>query len=92
MEIAAPIPISAATLMRSHNTRAGSFKQYYAHCLRGNFNAAQGRRVGMIEAAQARGDFLAFAERARRVLRAHIMRDVGAGLAAIGVPALQALQ
>ncbi len=38
---------------------------------------------GTIENAQARGDFRVLAERSRRVLHAHIARDLGAGLAAI---------
>ena len=37
---------------------------------------------GVIEAAQARGDFRVLAERGRRVLHAHITGDVDAGLAA----------
>jgi len=36
---------------------------------------------GIIEAAQARGDFEVLAERDRRALRVHFMRDAGAGLA-----------
>ena len=35
---------------------------------------------GVIEAAQARGDFRVLAERGRRVLRAHIGAEVGAGV------------
>ncbi|HML08143.1 MAG TPA: bifunctional transaldolase/phosoglucose isomerase [Xanthobacteraceae bacterium] len=52
-----------------------------------------GRRAsfGVIEAAQARGDFRVLAERGRRVLRAHIARDVDSGLAAIGKAARLAL-
>ena len=38
---------------------------------------------GVIEAAQARGDFRVLAERGRRVLHAHIVGDANAGLAAI---------
>jgi transaldolase/glucose-6-phosphate isomerase len=38
---------------------------------------------GMIQAAQARGDFRVLAERGRRVLRAHIAGEVTAGLAEI---------
>jgi transaldolase / glucose-6-phosphate isomerase len=38
---------------------------------------------GVIEAAQARGDFRVLAERGRRVLRAHIGSDLPAGLAAL---------
>jgi transaldolase / glucose-6-phosphate isomerase len=47
---------------------------------------------GVIEAAQARGDFRVLAERGRRVLRAHVARDVDAGLAAIGKAARAALR
>jgi transaldolase / glucose-6-phosphate isomerase len=47
---------------------------------------------GVIEAAQARGDFRVLAERGRRVLRAHIARDLEAGLAAIGKAARAALR
>jgi transaldolase / glucose-6-phosphate isomerase len=47
---------------------------------------------GVIEAAQARGDFSVLAERGRRVLHAHVTRDVDAGLAAIGQGARLALQ
>jgi transaldolase / glucose-6-phosphate isomerase len=46
---------------------------------------------GIIEAAQARGDFRVLAERGRRVLHAHISGDVDAGLAAIVKAALAAL-
>jgi len=46
---------------------------------------------GVIEAAQARGDFRILAERGRRVLHAHIDHDVDAGLAAIGKAARLAL-
>jgi len=38
---------------------------------------------GVIEAAQARGDFRVLAERGRRALHAHIAHDLDAGLAAI---------
>ncbi len=38
---------------------------------------------GVIEAAQAAGDFHVLAERGRRVLRAHIAHDTDAGIAAI---------
>jgi transaldolase / glucose-6-phosphate isomerase len=47
---------------------------------------------GVIEAAQARGDFRVLAGRGRRVLHAHIAGDVDAGLAAIGEAARLALQ
>ncbi|MGD0024379.1 MAG: bifunctional transaldolase/phosoglucose isomerase [Xanthobacteraceae bacterium] len=47
---------------------------------------------GVIEAAQARGDFRVLAERGRRVLRAHVARDVDAGLAAISKAARLALR
>ena len=47
---------------------------------------------GVIEAAQARGDFHVLAERGRRVLHAHIAHDVDGGLAAIAKAARQALE
>ncbi|MEP6866743.1 MAG: transaldolase, partial [Deltaproteobacteria bacterium] len=40
---------------------------------------------GVVEAAQARGDLAVLAERGRRVLRVHLGRDVGAGLAALRI-------
>ncbi len=46
---------------------------------------------GVVKAAQARGDFRVLAERGRRVLRAHIVEDVSAGLAALGAAAERAL-
>ena len=46
---------------------------------------------GVVKAAQARGDFRVLAERGRRVLRAHIVEDLGAGLAALGAAAEHAL-
>jgi transaldolase / glucose-6-phosphate isomerase len=44
---------------------------------------------GVIEAAQARGDFRVLAERGRRVLRAHVAHDIDAALAALGAAARQ---
>ncbi len=46
---------------------------------------------GVVKAAQARGDFRVLAERGRRVLRAHIVEEVSAGLAALGAAAEHAL-
>ena len=48
--------------------------------------AIPGRKIsfGVIEAAQARGDLRVLAECGRRILRAHLGRDVDAGLAVIG--------
>jgi len=46
---------------------------------------------GVVKAAQARGDFRVLAERGRRVLRAHIVEDADAGLAALGAAAERAL-
>jgi transaldolase/glucose-6-phosphate isomerase len=46
---------------------------------------------GMIQQAQARGDFRVLAERGRRVLRAHIAGEVEAGLAEIDRAARRAL-
>ena len=46
---------------------------------------------GVIQAAQARGDFRVLAERGRRVLRAHIAGEVAAGLAEIDRAARRAL-
>ena len=59
-----------------------------------NFDLAiPGRKAsfGVIEAAQARGDFRVLAERSRRALHAHITHDPAAGLAAIGKVARLAL-
>jgi transaldolase/glucose-6-phosphate isomerase len=47
---------------------------------------------GVIEAAQARGDFDVLAERGRRALRLHITGDVAKGLAAIGAAVQGALK
>ena len=46
---------------------------------------------GVIEAAQARGDFRVLAERGRRALRAHIA-DADQGLAALAAAAREALK
>ncbi len=56
--------------------------------------AIPGRKAsfGVIEAAQARGDFRVLAERGRRALHAHLAQDVDAGLAAIGKAARLALE
>jgi len=56
--------------------------------------AIPGRKAsfGVIEAAQALGDFRVLAERGRRVLHAHIAHDVDEGLAAIGKAARLALE
>jgi transaldolase / glucose-6-phosphate isomerase len=47
---------------------------------------------GVIEAAQARGDFDVLAERGRRALRLHITGDVAKGLAAISAAVQGALK
>jgi transaldolase/glucose-6-phosphate isomerase len=47
---------------------------------------------GVIEAAQARGDFGVLAERGRRALRLHIKSDVAKGLAAIAAAVQGALK
>ena len=47
---------------------------------------------GVIEAAQARGDFGVLAERGRRALRLHITGDIAKGLAAIGTAVQSALK
>ena len=47
---------------------------------------------GVIEAAQARGDFRVLAERGRRVLRAHVGADANSGLAALTKAARSALR
>jgi transaldolase / glucose-6-phosphate isomerase len=56
--------------------------------------AIPGRKAsfGVIEAAQARGDFQVLTERGRRLLHAHIAGDVDEGLAIIGKAARQALE
>jgi transaldolase / glucose-6-phosphate isomerase len=46
---------------------------------------------GVVKAAQARGDFQVLAERDRRVLRAHLGPDVGAGLATLQAAIAEAL-
>jgi transaldolase/glucose-6-phosphate isomerase len=46
---------------------------------------------GVVEAAQARGDFRVLCERGRRVLRAHLAKNVSASLAALGEAAKRAL-
>jgi transaldolase/glucose-6-phosphate isomerase len=47
---------------------------------------------GVIEAAQARGDFRVLEQRGRRVLRAHLASNVAAGLAALNAAARSALR
>ena len=47
---------------------------------------------GVIEAAEARGDFRVLEQRGRRVLRAHLARDLEAGLAELGNAARLALR
>jgi len=47
---------------------------------------------GVIEAAQARGDLRVLEQRGRRVLRAHLARDLEAGLAELDKAARSALQ
>jgi transaldolase/glucose-6-phosphate isomerase len=56
--------------------------------------AIPGRKAsfGVIEAAQALGDFRVLAERGRRMLHAHLARDVDEGLAAISKAARLALE
>jgi transaldolase/glucose-6-phosphate isomerase len=56
--------------------------------------AIPGRKAsfGVIEAAQARGDFRVLVERGRRVLRAHIASDIDSGLAALTKAARHALR
>jgi transaldolase/glucose-6-phosphate isomerase len=56
--------------------------------------AIPGRKAsfGVIEAAQAQGDFQVLTERGRRLLHAHIAGDVDEGLAIIGKAARQALE
>ncbi len=44
----------------------------------------RGGTFGVVEAAQARGDFDVLAKRRRRALRIHLGRDVAAGLRALG--------
>jgi transaldolase/glucose-6-phosphate isomerase len=46
---------------------------------------------GVVEAAQARGDFQVLAERGRRALRVHLGRDVAAGLSALADATRRAL-
>jgi transaldolase/glucose-6-phosphate isomerase len=51
----------------------------------------QGYSFGIVEAAQARGDFDVLAERGRRLLRVHLPRDVEAGLRTLARAAEEAL-
>jgi transaldolase/glucose-6-phosphate isomerase len=51
----------------------------------------QSYSFGVVEAAQARGDFDVLAERGRRLLRVHLPRDVDAGLQALARALEQAL-
>jgi transaldolase/glucose-6-phosphate isomerase len=51
----------------------------------------QSYSFGIVEAAQARGDFDVLAERGRRLLRVHLPRDVDAGLQALARALEQAL-
>lgn len=46
---------------------------------------------GVVKAAQARGDFQVLAERGRRAIRAHLGKDVAAGLEALRQAVLRAL-
>jgi transaldolase / glucose-6-phosphate isomerase len=47
---------------------------------------------GVVEAAQAAGDFQVLTERGRRVLRAHLAPDADRGIAAIAEAARRALE
>jgi len=71
---------------------SGVFLQITADA--GSDLAIPGRKAGfgVIENAQARGDFEVLARGGRRVLRAHLARDVGAGLDEIGAAAKRALR
>ena len=51
----------------------------------------QSASFGVIEAAQAQGDFAVLAERGRRALRVHLKGEVNAGLAALGAAVGRAL-
>ncbi|MDQ6677228.1 MAG: transaldolase, partial [Acidobacteriota bacterium] len=46
---------------------------------------------GVVEAAQARGDFAVLAERKRRALRVHLGKDVHQGLAVLEAAVSEAL-
>ena len=72
-------------------TNSGVFLQITAEC--GADLAIPGRTAsfGIVEAAQARGDFRVLAERGRRILHAHISEDMPAGLAAIGAAMRRAM-
>jgi hypothetical protein len=48
-------------------------------------------RFGVVQAAQARGDFDVLAERGRRILRVHLGAHVAAGLTTLGDVVRQAL-
>ena len=48
-------------------------------------------RFGVVQAAQARGDFDVLAERGRRILRVHLGAHVSAGLTTLGDIVRQAL-
>jgi transaldolase/glucose-6-phosphate isomerase len=47
---------------------------------------------GVVKAAQARGDFQVLVERERRVLRAHLGKDVEAGLTTLSAAIARSLQ
>jgi len=48
--------------------------------------------LGVVKAAQARGDFQVLAERGRRALRVHLGRDVDAGVATLAAAVQKALE
>jgi transaldolase / glucose-6-phosphate isomerase len=47
--------------------------------------------LGIVKAAQARGDFQVLADRGRRALRVHLGKDVDAGLANLAKAVREAL-
>jgi transaldolase/glucose-6-phosphate isomerase len=65
-------------------SNSGVFLQITAECEADVAIPGRKASFGIVEAAQARGDFRVLAERGRRVLHAHIAGDTPAALTAIG--------
>ena len=69
----------------------GVFLQITAEAARDLPVPGRGYTFGLVEAAQARGDYAVLAQRGRRVLRVHLGADLPAQLAALDATTLQAL-
>jgi transaldolase/glucose-6-phosphate isomerase len=70
---------------------SGVFLQITADPARDLPVPGRGYTFGLVEAAQARGDYAVLAQRGRRVLRVHLGADLPAQLAALDAATLQAL-